>query len=143
MHGMSPDDELVYWRERAKRAETERDALQRGFVSDASMDSMLGRLAAERDALRAECERMRKAYENANEEYRTLQAVLKAEHEECQRLRAECERMRAFVNRMAEVVAASNVLRNKHREVFRDVSAKTDTGRWCQALDAFNDGDKP
>ena len=54
------------------------------------------------------------------------------------KLLAEIGTLRQQVNAMAEVVAASNVLRNRHRDVFNDVSPNTDTGRWCMALDAFN-----
>lgn len=55
-------------------------------------------------ALHAEVERLTKYVAHNDEEYATMKDVLRAEHQECQRLRAENERMRILVMRTADSI---------------------------------------
>ncbi len=59
-----------------------------------SADGYADFLTAERDALRAEVDQMKRHVAHNDEEYITMKDALRAEHQECQRLRAECERLR-------------------------------------------------
>lgn len=52
------------------------------------------KIAAALLSAHAELERMRTHVAHNDEEYKTMKDVLRAEHEECQRLRAELDRMR-------------------------------------------------
>lgn len=77
MHGMEPHEEINYWRERADRLSAELAACKqdrdeaRALKVPATTDEVLrAQMAAcvaeaERDQLRAECERMRAVYEAA------------------------------------------------------------------------------
>ncbi len=66
-------------------AEDELETATRLAKEESSLaDSMI----REANRLRAECEQMRKYVAHHDEEYLTMKAVLRAEHEECQRLRA-------------------------------------------------------
>lgn len=58
------------------------------LVRAATAEDAVSGLRAECEAVKAENERMRKHVEINDEEYKTMKDVLRAEHQECQRLRA-------------------------------------------------------
>lgn len=100
MHGMSPDEEIDYWRERANKAEVERDDARTACQKWQSYFTNTPGLAAanaEIVSLRAQLVMVRKQADDAL----ALHDEVEAERDQ---LRAECERLKTIASIAARVV---------------------------------------